>query len=249
MCILDEASAKVYLEMEKTKAETAKIEAEKMENLENKAERAHVLEKKKLEHELQKMIKDQDVLDREEKRVQKALDKEAERQRKMTEIDKQHELDMMEKQWELENRDATAAASANTNAHAVSAAKRKKRKPVTGAKDLTVTRAMALHKKKTKPLTEQQKLDKSQKAKEQRKHAALYKQSLASNLKKNSRVFPPLLEFPHSTEVKSNQIRHDRHGRRHDRRDTARGRPAEAAHGRPQRARHDGSWSSRVLGD
>lgn len=171
VCILSEEQAQIFLD-------TEKIKAEKMENLENKAERAHVLEKKRLEHELQKMIKDQDVLDRASKRTQKDLDKEAARERQKMQIDKAHELAMMEKQWDLQNRDPTDAAGATTNAPAVPAAKRKKSTPATAANARMVPPAIC---KKSKPLTEQQKLNRSQKAKEQREHAALYKLSLATN--------------------------------------------------------------------
>ena len=178
VCILTEASARMYLETEKTKAETKKVEAEKMESEENKAERAHVLEKKMLDYELHKMIKDQDVLDRASKRTQKDLDKEAERERKKMQIEKAHELAMMEKQWDLQNRDPTDAAGASTNAPAVPVAKRRKSKSATPVNAPMVP--LAIYKKNT-PLTEEQKLKRSQKAKEQRQHAALYKLSLATN--------------------------------------------------------------------
>ena len=186
VCILTEASAKLFLETEKMKtenekirAETKKVEAEKMESEENKAERAHVLEKKRLDYELHKMIKDQDVLDRASKRTQKDLDKEAARERQKMQIDKAHELAMMEKQWDLQNRDPTDAAGASTNAPAVPVAKRRKSKSATPANAPMVPLAIYKRSNTTTPLTQQQKLNKSNKAKQERLDAKAYRASLA----------------------------------------------------------------------
>jgi hypothetical protein len=176
VCILSEEQAQTFLDTEKIKAETKKLETEKMESDENKAERAHVLEKKTLDHELQKMIKLQDVLDRESKRTQKDLDKEAERQRKRMVIEKAHELALMDKQWDLQNRDATA-----TNAPSVPVAVCKKRKPVTPAIPPMVPLAVYKRSNTTTPLTAQQKLTKSNKAKQERLDAKAYRASLVSD--------------------------------------------------------------------
>ena len=176
VCILTEASAKLFLETEKMKAETEKIEAEKMESEENKAERAHVMQKKNLEHGLQMMIKKQDVLDRESKRMQKDLDKEAARERQKLQIEKAHELAMMEKQWDLQNRDATAM-----NAPSMPAAKRRKSKPATESNAPMVPLAIYKRSNTTTPLTAQQKLYKSNKAKQERLDAKAYRASLVSD--------------------------------------------------------------------
>ncbi len=50
MVILSQAQAQIYLDTEKTKAETEKIQAEKMESNENKAQRAHEIAMKTMEH-------------------------------------------------------------------------------------------------------------------------------------------------------------------------------------------------------
>jgi len=183
VCILSAEQAQIFLENEKTKAETEKmkaetnkIEAEKMESEENKAERAHVMQKKNLEHGLQMMIKQQDVLDRESKRAQKDLDKEAARERQKLQIEKAHELAMMEKQWDLQNRDATAM-----NAPSMPAAKRRKSKPATESNAPMVPLAIYKRSNTTTPLTAQQKLYKSNKAKQERLDAKAYRASLVSD--------------------------------------------------------------------
>jgi hypothetical protein len=174
--ILSEAQALIFLENEKTKAETKKIEAEKMESLENKAERAHVWNKKQLDYELQKMEKEQDGLDRQAKREQKALDKEAERKRKMTEIEKQHELDKMEKQWELENRDATFPLKVN-----------QKKAPAKKSKTIKskVGVVSSIHKKsKTrKPLTDEQRENYNRKKRERNALAKAAKHNMPTSSK------------------------------------------------------------------
>ena len=48
--ILSQVQAQIYLDTEKTKAETEKIQAEKMESNENKAQRAHEIAMKTMEH-------------------------------------------------------------------------------------------------------------------------------------------------------------------------------------------------------
>jgi hypothetical protein len=167
--IVSEEQAQIFLE-------TKKIEAEKMESEENKAERAHVMQKKNLEHGLQMMIKQQDVLDRESKRAQKDLDKEAARERQKLQIEKAHELAMMEKQWDLQNRDATAM-----NAPSMPAAKRRKSKPATESNAPLVPLAIYKRSNTTTPLTAQQKLYKSNKAKQERLDAKAYRASLVSD--------------------------------------------------------------------
>ena len=169
VCILSAEQAQIFLE-------TKKIEAEKMESEENKAERAHVMQKKNLEHGLQMMIKQQDVLDRESKRAQKDLDKQAARERQKLQIEKAHELAMMEKQWDLQNRDATAM-----NAPPMPAAKRRKSKPATESNARMVPLAIYKRSNTTTPLTAQQKLYKSNKAKQERLDAKAYRASLGSD--------------------------------------------------------------------
>lgn len=152
VCILTEASAKLFLETEKTKAETKKIEAEKMVSAENTAQRAYEIDK-----------------------LQKEL---------------AHELSKMDKQLALKNQDATAAsklnqkeapAPAKTNAPSVPAAKRKKSKPATAANARMVPLAIYKKSNTTTPLTQQQKLNKNNKAKQERLDAKAYRASLATN--------------------------------------------------------------------
>jgi hypothetical protein len=104
------------------------------------------------------------------------LDKEAARERQKLQIEKAHELAMMEKQWDLQNRDATAM-----NAPPMPAAKRRKSKPATESNAPMVPLAIYKRSNTTTPLTAQQKLYKSNKAKQERLDAKAYRASLGSD--------------------------------------------------------------------
>ena len=176
VCILSEEQAQIFLDTEKIKAETKKMETEKMECDENKAKRAMESDENKAKrtHAIEKLMKLQEANDKKaaHELEKKRLDQEVQK----LEIEKAHELAKMQLESDLKNRDATA-----TNAPVVPLAMCRKRKPVTPANAPMVPLAIYKKSNTTTPLTAQQKLNKSNKAKQERLDVKAYRANLVSD--------------------------------------------------------------------